>query len=182
MSILDRKEFLFKILIIGDKGVGRRSFLRMSTDDKWFDEASAHIETVGVGVYRKELHTENNNISLNIWNISNKESFRTLLASYINGSDGVLLMCDITNSSSLEFLSDYPRIVRKKAGEIPILLVGNKIDLKLKREVSLEEGETFARENNLLGYTEISVRRGKDFERVFKILVEKILTQFQIQQ
>ncbi|TKJ20961.1 MAG: hypothetical protein CEE43_10860 [Promethearchaeota archaeon Loki_b32] len=168
--------YLFKLLIIGDREVGRRTFLRESIDDNFFVED--YIETVGVDIYRKELIVEEGVIDLMIWNVSTKETFGTLLTSYINTSDGVLLMFDITNLSTLYFLSKYPQLIREKAGEIPILLVGNKLDLKWKREVYVEEGAAFARGNDLLDYIEVSAKTGKDCEKILEVLVENILVQF----
>jgi len=173
-------ERLFKILIIGDREVGRRSFLRVSTEDKRFDEVSAHIETLGVSVYRQELNVEEFINVLQIWNVSNKVSFNTLLELCVNGSNGVLLMFDITNSSTLDFLSRYPRLIREKVGDVPILLVGNKVDLGRERVISKEEGTDFAQANDLMGYIEISAKTGQNCENIFKILAENMLNQIEL--
>lgn len=68
-------------------------------------------------------------------------------------------------------------MIREKAGETPILLVGNKVDLKWKHEVSVEEGAAFVRDNDLLDYIEVSAKTGKECEKIFEVLVENILAQ-----
>ena len=88
-------------------------------------------------------------------------------------------MYDLTNINSLEYLTEFPRIIRQQTGEIPILLVGNKSDLIEERSIPPEQGNAFARINNLLGYIEISAKTGLNCERIFKLLAESILDQLQ---
>ena len=165
--------YIFKVLVIGDREVGRGTFLRESVDDFPFFEE--YIDTVGVNIYKKELTFEGGMIDLKIWNVSNKEIGRSLLRPYITGSDAALLMFDITNSQSFAFLTDFPQMIRERSGEIPILLVGNKVDLGKERVISKKEGTAFAKIDNLLGYIEISAKVKQDCEKILKLLAEKIL-------
>ncbi len=169
--------YIFKILIIGDREVGRRTFLRESRD-RFFNVG--RIDIIGVDAYRKELTVEEGAVEFMIWNVSNKEKFRRDLRAFISGSNGAILMFDITNLKSLDYLSEFPKMVREYAGDIPIHLVGNKIDLEEYRVVSRGQATTFARINDLLDYIEISAKNEKDWGAIFKLLAEQILRQLQI--
>ncbi|MFW9968857.1 MAG: GTP-binding protein [Candidatus Odinarchaeota archaeon] len=168
-------EYILKLLLIGDRGVGRSTFLRTLRDVDVYEED--YIETLGVTPYRKEIHLEVGLVTLFIWEISHKKSFEKVLNTYINGSNGVLLMFDVFNSKSLDFLSEYPQKIREQAGDIPILLVGNKGDLGVKRVVSKEEGKAFVRTNELLGYIDISAKNGRECEGALELLVKTMVKQ-----
>ncbi len=173
-----RSLFLFKILFIGDKEVGRSSFLKDSLRTDYFN--GERKNTIGVEIYRKELTIEGRVVDLMIHDVSNKEIWRPLLRSYISGSNAAILMFDLTNLKSFNYLFHFPKMIREVAGEIPILLLGNKIDLEEERAVSREEGTAFTRDNNLLGYIEISAKTGQDCEGIFKLIAENIMTQLQL--
>ena len=168
---------IFKIFFIGDKEVGRRTFLREFID-QYFHEG--HIDTIGVEIYKKELTIEGKIFHLLIYHISNKEIWEHLFRPYIDGSNAAILMFDLTNSKSLDYLSEFPQMIRGIAGEIPILLLGNKVDLTKDRTVSREEGLAFARSNNFFRYIEISAKTGQNCDVIFKLLAENIIAQLQI--
>jgi len=91
------------------------------------------------------------------------------------GTSGAILIYDITNSESLEGLPEFIQIIRKKLGNIPIILIGNKLDLKQSREVSIKEGIKFKEKYNLSSYLEISSKRGMNINNSFKVLTEKMI-------
>ena len=169
--------YIIKLLIIGDREVGRRTFLRDSRDH-FFNKGC--IDIIGVELYRKELTVEENVIDFMIWAVSNDDRFRRDLRTFISGSNAAILMFDITRVGSYNFLSDFPGLIRQYAGDIPILLVGNKKDLEEVREVSGEGARTIEGHNNLLGYLEISAKNGQNCEGIFTMLGEKILRQLQL--
>jgi len=75
-----------------------------------------------------------------IWDFGGEERFKFLLSQYCKGQDGAIIIYDITNSSTLNQLPDWIQIIRQTSGNIPIMLIGNKLDLEESREVSREEG------------------------------------------
>ena len=168
-------EYVLQIFFIGDKTVGRRTFLKEVLNAKHFNREGK--ETVGVDIYKKEVRFDGKGVNLMIHDVSSKEHWKSLLKVYLSGSNGAILMFDVSNLKSLEYLFPFPKMIRERAGEIPILLLGNKIDLIKERAVSRERGMAFARDNNLLGYIEISASTGQGCEGIFKLLVEKIITQ-----
>lgn len=168
----------FKILLIGGHDVGRDTLLRATFQLSPFNLDYKHV--VGAGFFTKRVDIEGRTVILQIWNIATEERFRYVLPSFIVGAVGTLLMFDITNSHSFAFLSDFPQMIREIAGEIPILLVGNKVDSEEERAVSREEGIAFARNNNLFSYIEISAKTGKNCEGILELLAKNIMTQLQL--
>ncbi len=168
----------FKILIIGDKEVGRSTLLKKRFKCQYFHDSGLNV--VGVSFYTTNLTLEGRDNRLTIWYVSNLDKFRPILPNFIVGTHGVVLMFDVTNSSTLDFLFNYPCLIREQAGDIPILLVGNKVDLGVERVIPKEEGTAFARTNDLLKYIEISAKIGQGCEGIFEILIENIMTQLQL--
>lgn len=168
-------ELSFKILIIGDKKVGRSTLLEKQF--KLEPLSAVGVKVWGVNVYAMLLNLDTKGVRLSIWYISHSDKFSYHLPNFIKGAHGVVLMFDLTNFSTLNFLSKFPQIFRERKGEIPILLVGNKIDLGEERVIPKEEGEVFAKANRLLGYIEISAKTGEGCEGMFESLAENIITQ-----
>ena len=169
---------IFKLFFIGDKNVGRRTLLKEALKNVEFFPYD-YTNTTGVDFYKKELTIKDGKVFLQIWKVATNLLLKSNSHLFITGSNAALLMYDLANINSLEYLTEFPRIIRQQTGEIPILLVGNKSDLIEKRSIPPEQGNSFARINNLLGYIEISAKTGLNCERIFKLLAESILDQLQ---
>jgi len=129
----------------------------------------------GADFFFKKIGDNINPINLQIWHITSKERFQFLIPTYIKGSSGAILIFDILNSRTLYHLVDVIQIIKENAGNIPIILVGNKLDLKKSREVFTEEGEIFKEKHHLNSYLEISSKLGDNIEDVFEELVSFLL-------
>ncbi|KAF2358601.1 Small GTP-binding protein domain [Trinorchestia longiramus] len=161
-----------KILIVGESGVGKSSLLLRFTDDTFDPEQSA---TIGVDFKVKTFTVEGNCTKLAIWDTAGQERFRTLTPSYYRGGQGVIMVYDVTNRhtfskldmwlSEVDTYATKPNLVR--------MLVGNKID-KPGREVSRDEGLTFARRHAML-FIEASAKTQDGVQCAFEELVQKIL-------
>lgn len=118
---------------------------------------------------------------LQIWDFGGEKRFRFLLPSYCRGAQGGLFLYDITNKASLESISEWTSLVFENAGQIPVLLVGAKADLKDERQVTTENGMEIARQNDLAGFAETSSKTGLNVESVFeslaKVMFSRILNQ-----
>eukprot|EP01083_Nonionella_stella_P159816 521820_1 len=126
-------DHLFKLLMIGDAGVGKSSMLLRFTDDS-FDE---HIQsTIGVDFKVKHLDVASKRIKLTIWDTAGQERFRTLTSSYYRGAQGVVMVYDVTRRDSFENLEQWLKEVKLYSpnnGEGVIkLLVGNKVDCRTR--------------------------------------------------
>merc|ERR1719203_1151386 len=143
-------DHLFKILMIGDAGVGKSSMLLRFTDDSFDD----HIQsTIGVDFKVKHMDVNDKRVKLTIWDTAGQERFRTLTSSYYRGAQGVVMVYDVTRRESFENLEQWLKEVKvycPNNGEgVVKLLVGNKIDLE-GRTISRAEAEDWARSQGML--------------------------------
>ncbi|KAL3536221.1 hypothetical protein ACH5RR_004682 [Cinchona calisaya] len=163
----------FKILLIGDSGVGKSSllvtFISNSVDDL--------SPTIGVDFKIKLLTVDGKKLKLTIWDTAGQEKFRTLTSSYYRGAQGIILVYDVTRRETFTNLSYF------WAKEIELystnqdcvkMLVGNKVDKESERAVSREEGMTLAKELGSL-FLECSARTRANVEQCFKELALKIM-------
>ncbi|KAL1557097.1 Ras-related protein rabc1 [Salvia divinorum] len=166
-------DYLFKLLMIGDSGVGKSSLLLSFTSDA-FEELSP---TIGVDFKVKHLTLGGKKLKLAIWDTAGQERFRTLTSSYYRGAQGVIMVYDVTRRDTFTNLSDI------WAKEIDLystnqdcikMLVGNKVDKESERVVSKKEGIDFAREYGCL-FIECSAKTRVNVEQCFEELVLKIL-------
>jgi Ras-related protein Rab-18 len=194
-------DHLFKILIIGDAGVGKSSMLLRFTDDS-FDE---HIQsTIGVDFKVKHLDVNEKRVKLTIWDTAGQERFRTLTSSYYRGAHGVVLVYDVTRTDTFENLQQWLKEVNMYSpnnGEAVVkLLVGNKIDLvdgsssssttnnnntnntnmpedgstRSRKMVDRDVAEEWARDQGML-FLEASAKTKLGIRQVFLEVVQKIL-------
>ncbi|CAL5348513.1 hypothetical protein ACSBR2_029773 [Camellia fascicularis] len=166
-------DYLFKLLLIGDSGVGKSSLLLSFTSDT-FEDLSP---TIGVDFKVKYVTTGGKKLKLAIWDTAGQERFRTLTSSYYRGAQGIIMVYDVTRRDTFTDLSDV------WAKEIDLystnqdcikMLVGNKVDKENERVVTKKEGIDFAREYGCL-YIECSAKTRVNVEQCFEELVMKIL-------
>lgn len=166
-------DYFFKLLLIGDSGVGKSSLLLRFTSNT-FDNLPP---TVGVDFRLKKMTVEGKRVKLAIWDTAGQERFRTLTSAYYRGAQGVILVYDVTRRETftnlsdvwlkeLELYSTYQDCIK--------MVVGNKVDKENERVVSKQEGINFAREHKCI-YLECSAKARINVEHCFEELVFKIL-------
>jgi small GTP-binding protein len=101
-----------------------------------------------------------------------KDKFRFLLKFYAEGADGAFFLYDITNFNSFNNIKNWVEVIREAKKDIPIVLVGSKLDLEDLREISTKRGEETANEYNLYPFIEISSKSGENVDKTFDDLVE----------
>jgi len=168
-------DFLFKVLLIGDSGVGKTCLLLKFTDDIF---EPSYISTIGVDFRIKTIQLEDGKVAkLQMWDTAGQERFRTITSSYYRGAHGVIIVFDVTDRESFKNVPMWMGEVERYARPgCPMILVGNKRDLADRREVSFEEAKAFAKENELV-YTETSAKNDPSIlilTEVFHLTVEKI--------
>jgi small GTP-binding protein len=135
-------DFLYKILLIGDSSVGKTSVLLRYIDGNFDPESRS---TIGVDFKVATLDVAGKNVKLQLWDTAGQETFRTIVSSYYRGAHGVIFVYDVTAEqtfTSIErWLSEATSNLRQK---VPMLLIGNKIDLQDQRTIPTEQGAKFA--------------------------------------
>ncbi|CAG9328234.1 unnamed protein product [Blepharisma stoltei] len=166
----DKKDGLFKIVIIGDSGVGKSCLLARYTYEQ-FDEA--HIVTIGVDFQIRTLNVDGKNIMLQIWDTAGQERFRTIITGYYRNADGVIFVFDKTNRESFNHIDDWVKEVDKFSGTcMARILVGSKSDMP--GGVSKEEAEEKA---NKFGfkYVESSAKKNYQVDLIFESIAKSLI-------
>ncbi len=161
--------------MLGDASVGKTS-LTIRYISGFFQEDLKL--TIGVDFYSKTTNFKDKKVKLQIWDFGGEERFRFLLSQYCKGANGAFFLYDITNQVSLDHLPDWTQIVRENAGEIPIMLIGSKVDLNEFRAVPRDDGISAAKKYNLASFVELSSKTGENVERAFDVITEILFERF----
>ena len=162
---------IYKIILVGDSGVGKTCLLSMYVKGK----ISPTIPTIAVEFCTKEIKLENgSNIKCQLWDTAGQERFKSLVMAYYRKAFGILLLFDVTKRSSFDSCIHYLEEVRKNSDKnCVIYLVGNKVDLIKERKISLNEAQLFANKQNIK-YIETSAVTNQKVEEVFTKLLNDI--------
>ncbi|KAI3856726.1 hypothetical protein MKX03_029993 [Papaver bracteatum] len=166
----------FKILLIGDSGVGKSSLLVSFISNDTAPEN--HLSpTIGVDFKIKQLTVGGKKLKLTIWDTAGQERFRTLTSSYYRSAQGIILVYDVTRRESFTNLSDVwaKEVELYSTNQDCIkMLVGNKVDRDVERAVTREEGVALANDLGCL-FLECSARTRENVEKCFEELALKIM-------
>ena len=167
-------DHLFKVLLIGDSGVGKSCILIRFTDDT-FDENQQ--STIGVDFKVSTINSGGKNIKMTLWDTAGQERFRTLTSSYYRGAQGIALVYDITRRETFDYLPQWLKevdVYSPNGGkDVVKVLVGNKVDTE-DRAVTRKEGEAWAKSKGMM-YLECSAKTSVGISQVFDELCAKVL-------
>jgi len=174
MSHTDANYFYqFRVILIGDSTVGKSSLLRQFTEGQFIQ---TNDPTVGVDFHVRIIQLDENvRVKLQLWDTAGQERFRSITRSYYRNCVGCLIIYDITSRESFEHITDWLAEARNSTDdqEIVYLLIGHKLDLDYKREVSTSEGEAFASAHNML-FIETSAKVVCNIEECFVMVAREI--------
>ena len=164
----DRK-YIIKVCLLGEANVGKTSLLYRYIENKFRDNYKA---TLGVNLLKKEANIEGYGlITIQIWDLGGQESFKSLRKLYLEGANGALVIFDMTKIKTFEKLSDWVGDFIEARGNQPLLLVGNKTDLKDNIKVSENEANDFASKNGM-DFIMTSAKTGENVEVAFLNLIK----------
>ncbi|KAJ3333939.1 hypothetical protein HDU93_008285 [Gonapodya sp. JEL0774] len=170
MSKDDEYDYLFKIVLIGDSGVGKSNLLSRFTRNEFNLESKS---TIGVEFATRSIQVDGKTVKAQIWDTAGQERYRAITSAYYRGAVGALLVYDIAKHVTYENVVRWLKELRDHAdSNIVIMLVGNKSDLRHLRAVPTEEAKAFATENSLM-FIETSALDSSNVELAF----QKILTE-----
>ncbi|XP_037411253.1 GTP-binding protein YPTM2-like [Triticum dicoccoides] len=164
-------DYLFKLLLIGDSGVGKSCLLLRFADDSYLD---SYISTIGVDFKIRTVEQDGKTIKLQIWDTAGQERFRTITSSYYRGAHGIIIVYDVTDQDSFNNVKQWLNEIDRYASEnVNKLLVGNKCDLADKRAVSYETAKAFADEIGI-PFMETSAKNALNVEQAFMAMAASI--------
>lgn len=167
----DEYDFLFKVVLVGDSGVGKSNILSRFTRNEFNLQSKA---TIGVEFATRSINVDGKTLKAQIWDTAGQERYRAITSAYYRGAVGALLVYDITKGESFNNLERWLKELRDHADDrIVVLVVGNKCDLKHLREISEEEGTLFA-ENNSVTTVETSALDATNIDKAFQLLLTGI--------
>mmetsp|Transcript_90187 Transcript_90187/g.254408 ORF Transcript_90187/g.254408 Transcript_90187/m.254408 type:complete len:210 (-) Transcript_90187:68-697(-) len=161
----------YKLVFLGEQAVGKTSVITRFMYDTFDNNYQA---TIGIDFLSKTMYLEDRTVRLQLWDTAGQERFRSLIPSYIRDSSGAIVVYDVTNRASFLNTAKWIEDVRSERGpDVVIVLVGNKIDLADRRQVSEEEGQDKAKENNVM-FIETSAKTGNNIKALFRQLANEL--------
>jgi len=166
---METHKFIKKVSLLGEGAVGKTSLVRRYVLDVFSDD---YLQTFGAKVTKKVVNVESSELTMMIWDILGQKSQVTLHSTYYSGSNGALVVFDVTRPETLARLPDWIRDLKDSVGDIPIIPIGNKSDLpKAVDEEMLAEVERIT--GNKIIFT--SAKTGDGVQQAFEALAKKML-------
>ena len=164
-------DLIFKLVLIGDSGVGKTNILTRYTKNEF---SLATQATVGVEFGSKIIKKNDKLIKLQIWDTAGQERYKSITSAYYKGSKGAFVVYDISRKPTFENVDKWIGELKTNASEdVLIMLVGNKSDLEDKREVQIDEVKKKA-EQHKIAFCETSALKGNNIEQAFDSLIDEI--------
>lgn len=164
-------DYLFKLLLIGDSGVGKSCLLLRFAEDSYTE---SYISTIGVDFKIRTIDLDGKSIKLQIWDTAGQERFRTITSSYYRGAHGIIIVFDVTDRDSFDHVKAWLKEISLYAcANVNKLLVGNKCDMEDNRAVTFDEAKEFADANDM-PFLETSAKRAINVEKAFTTMAGQI--------
>ena len=164
-------EYLIKILIVGDSTVGKTNFIKKYVENK-FNES--YFASTGIDLITTSIKIEGKSFKIQIWDTAGQEKYRAMTKNLFLKTQGIVIIFDISNETSFINLKSWMNDIKEEcSADIPMILVGNKLDLEDKRVIDKERAMEFAK-NEKLEYIETSSKTGENINKALSLIIEKI--------
>ncbi|EJU05816.1 ras-domain-containing protein [Dacryopinax primogenitus] len=164
-------DYLFKVVLIGDSGVGKSNLLSRFTRNEFNPDSKS---TIGVEFATRSLEVDGKVVKAQIWDTAGQERYRAITSAYYRGAVGALLVYDISKQPTFANVARWLKELRDHAdSSIVVMLVGNKSDLKHLRAVLTDEAKQFAMDNGL-SFIETSALDASNVEAAFQQILTDI--------
>ena len=162
---------IFKVVLLGDPAVGKTSLIFRYVEDRFEDN---YLSTLGFDLSMKTVKNPKGEYILSLWDIAGNEQFDSLRSSYLDGANGAVLVYDATRLETFNNIFYWYEICTEIAGYIPIVLVGNKMDLVDEIEVDREKVRKLLPVLETSDVFETSAKTGYEVKTVFEKIFGKI--------
>ncbi|KAI8473092.1 MAG: Rab8/RabE-family small GTPase [Monoraphidium minutum] len=173
-------DFLIKLLLIGDSGVGKSCLLLRFSEESF---TPSFITTIGIDFKIKKIFLDNKWVKLQIWDTAGQERFRTITSAYYRGAMGILLVYDVTDEASFNNIRNWMRNIEQHASDnVNKILVGNKMDMaEERRAVPYARGKALADEYGIQ-FFETSAKDNINVEEAFTSIAKDVMQRLQQEQ
>ncbi|OUM62208.1 hypothetical protein PIROE2DRAFT_51733 [Piromyces sp. E2] len=164
-------DYLIKLLLIGDSGVGKSCLLLRFSEDSF---TPSFITTIGIDFKIRTIELDGKRIKLQIWDTAGQERFRTITTAYYRGAMGILLVYDVTDERSFNNIRNWIHNIEQHASEgVNKILIGNKCDILEQKKIDKEQGQALADEYGIK-FLETSAKSNIGVEEAFFTLARDI--------
>ena len=173
---IDASEYAFKLVLGGDGGVGKTSMVHRFVDNTF---AIDYKETIGVSIMKKECEFEDlkSSVRFVLWDLAGQTQFKRVRKNYLGNAEAGLLVFDVTRKETFNNINEWYQEIKSITPDINLILVGNKIDLEDKKQVSSEEGEKLGKDMGI-SYIETSAKTGDNIGDAFRMLALELVKRF----
>ena len=180
MDLKNLEVFEYKIILIGDPGVGKTSIMTKFVSNEF---QNTYLSTIGVEFKLKEIYINNNTCArLKIWDTCGQEKFRAITRQYFKNSEGVFIVFDLSNRETIKRLNVWMKDIQDNIdNDFFIFLVGNKTDIKERDLTISEEAKQFAI-NKKINYYEVSAKTGSGIYNIFEKMASKLINKDKIER
>ncbi|XP_055549004.1 ras-related protein Rab-35-like [Wyeomyia smithii] len=162
---------MFKLLILGDSGVGKSSLLVRFADNEF---SPSFLTTVGVDLKIRNMTIDGERVKVQIWDTAGQERFRTITNTYYRGAHGVIIVYDVTNGESFANVKRWISEIDSNCDTVTKVLVGNKNDDLSRKVVLTEDAERFAKQMNITLF-ETSAKHDVNIGTMFTAITQEVL-------
>ncbi|KAI0355131.1 GTP-binding protein ypt1 [Trametes cingulata] len=164
-------DYLFKLLLIGDSGVGKSCLLLRFAEDAFTD---SYLSTIGVDFKIRTIELEGKTVKLQIWDTAGQERFRTIAAAYYRGAHGIIMVYDVTELETFSNVKGWIQEIERYASEgVKKLIIGNKSDLVERKVVEYSVAKEFA-DSLSIPFIETSAKNSTNVEEAFTLMAKTI--------
>ena len=162
---------MYKVVLLGNRASGKTALLYRYIHNNF---KQGILGTIGFDISIKRISNQEFDYSIVFWDISGLEKHDSLMESYLDCSQGAILVYSKTDKESFDNIKKWFKLVHDKAGNIPVVLVGTKKDLEDEHKVSEEEGLKLAREIGAIAFFETSAKTGENINKAFEEISTKV--------
>merc|ERR1711934_862907 len=171
MAASTEYDYLLKLLLIGNSGVGKSCLLMRYADNAFTEN---FFNTIGVGFKIRTIELDGKILKLQVWDTAGQERFRTITSSYYRGAHGIIIVYDVTDQDSFDNVKQWLQEIERYASEnVKKLLVGNKCDLHQKKVVDYTNAKEYADQLGIPSL-ETSAKANTNVEQAFITMASEI--------
>ncbi|MHA1300313.1 MAG: GTP-binding protein [Candidatus Helarchaeota archaeon] len=175
----------FKLIMVGSGGVGKTSLIKKYVENTF---SESYKETIGVNILIKDLKIDNKKVQLLCWDVAGQEKFGRVRQMYYRGASAAMVVYDVTKPSTYLAVPDFVQDFRDIQGDVPLILIGNKVDLRNEMEglsksllkddlapVSREKGLEMHKLIKSIDFIETSAKTGEEVEAAFEKIARELI-------
>jgi small GTP-binding protein len=177
----ERKNFVFKITVIGDGGVGKTSLIKKYTKGSFKKE---YIKTLGAQFSKYDEKIEGSAVKLFFWDIAGQAEFSFMRPTFYKGSKAAIIVFSHAQDEldkSFNHIYDWHEDIKKYCGDIPIVLFGNKIDLVDDGSIEIDKVEEVVNKRDFLGFYKTSAKTGSGVYEAFQAIIKNLYEKYKDQ-